>query len=71
MPYPNSEDNRVGTATICPISLLAQEIKASTSATGKHIAYIRSVALLKVLVNKPIPNTGKPGVILELYLTYS
>ena len=47
MPYPNSEDNREGVATISLIALLVPEIKAGTSATGKRIVGSRSVALLK------------------------
>jgi len=71
MTYPNSEDNYEGVATICPITPLVLGIKADTSATDMHIVDIRSVALLKVPLNTPIPNTGTVRVIPKLYLTYS
>jgi len=70
-PYPNLGTNKDGVGTISPIALLLPGIKTGISATGKHTADIRSAALLKIPVNTPIPNTGKPGVIPNLYLTYS
>ena len=69
-PYPNSGTNKEGAATIGPIALLLRE-KTGTSATDMHIVDIRSAALLKIPVNTPIPILGQPGVILEIYLSYT
>jgi len=71
MPYPNSGTNKEGVATICPVVPLIRIIRTGISATAKHTVDISSAAHLKVRVNTPIPILGQPGVIPNIYLTYS
>src|SRR6059058_4807921 len=70
-PYPNLEVTNAGVASICPMAPLVQGIKAGTSATGKHIVDSRNAAILKVPVNTPIPTLGQPGVIHDIYLSWT
>jgi len=71
MPYPNLEDNNERVAAIYQIAPLVRGIKTSTSATGKHIGGIRDAAILKILVNTPIPTLGTIRAIADIYLSWT